>query len=49
MPDSRVVYLLAALGIFAVVYIVVWFKIGKAQSDEDHGPPTPTHLSPLML
>ncbi len=44
MPDSRVVYLLAALGIFAVVYMVVWFKIGKAQSDEDHGPPTPTHL-----
>ncbi len=43
MPDSRVVYLLAALGIFAVVYIVVWFKIGKAQSDDDHGPPTPTH------
>lgn len=44
MPDSRVVYLLAALGIFAVVYIVVWFKIGKAQSDDDHGPPTPTHI-----
>ncbi len=44
MPDSRVVYLLAALGIFAVVYIVVWFKIGKAQSDDDHGPPTPTHV-----
>ncbi len=44
MPDSRVVYLLAGLGVFAATFIVAWLKLGKPQSDDDHGAPTPTHL-----
>ena len=44
MPDSRVVYLLAGLGVFAATFIAAWLKLGKPQSDDDHGAPTPTHL-----
>lgn len=44
MPDSRVVYLLAALAVCGAIYIGVWLKLGKPQSDDDHGLPTPTHL-----
>lgn len=44
MPDSRVVYLLVALALFALGFVAVWLKLGKAQSDDDRGPPTPAHL-----
>ncbi len=44
MPDSRVVYLLAVLVVCGVIYIAAWLKLGKPQSDDDRGPPTPTHL-----
>ena len=44
MSDSRVVYLLAALAVFALVFVAAWAKLGKPQADDDHGLPTPTHV-----
>ena len=45
MSDPRVVYLLVALGIFLVVFLVAWYRLGRPQSDDDKGPPTATHVA----
>lgn len=44
MADPRVLYLLVALGIFAVTFIAAWYRLGRPQSDDDKGPPTATHI-----
>ncbi len=44
MSDPRVLYLLAALGVFAVVFLVAWYRLGRPQSEDDKGPPTATHI-----
>src|SRR5512141_1116719 len=44
MTDSRVLYLLVALGVFGVFFVASWYKLGRPQSEDDRGPPTATHL-----
>ena len=44
MSDPRVLYLLVALGVFAVIFLVAWYRLGRPQSDDDKGPPTATHI-----
>ena len=38
MSDPKV-YLLIALGLFALGFIVAWFRLGRPTSDDDRGPP----------
>ena len=44
MTDPRVVYLLSALGVFLVIFLVAWYRLGRPQSEDDKGPPTLVHL-----
>src|SRR5688572_639890 len=38
MSDPKV-YLLIALGLFALGFIIAWFRLGRPTTDDDRGPP----------
>jgi len=44
MTDPKV-YLLVVLGVFTIIFVVGWIRLGRPAADDDRGLPGPAHLT----